>query len=112
VTCERLGRGPVLLLAGVLLAMWGCFAAAYFATSNPLFLYLMNGLSMAVGAWVIIWNVRRIRREKTGQDDRCPVCGYRLRGLPDRYRCPECGTPFDRTGIGGHNAPDEDQASR
>lgn len=25
----------------------------------------------------------------------CPKCGYALRGLPE-FRCPECGTPFDR----------------
>lgn len=25
----------------------------------------------------------------------CPVCRYRLAGLPAEYRCPECGFPFD-----------------
>jgi len=26
---------------------------------------------------------------------RCPMCGYRLRGLPCPHRCPECGAPYD-----------------
>ena len=25
----------------------------------------------------------------------CPACGYSLRGLPDSYRCPECGFEYD-----------------
>ena len=36
----------------------------------------------------------------TSNDDAellCPTCDYRLRGLLSD-RCPECGTPFDRTG--------------
>lgn len=28
--------------------------------------------------------------------DRCPFCGYLLRGLPELHDCPECGQPFDR----------------
>jgi hypothetical protein len=27
--------------------------------------------------------------------DRCPICNYRLRGLPARHRCPECGFAYD-----------------
>ena len=27
---------------------------------------------------------------------RCPICGYSLCGLPDRYRCPECGFDYDQ----------------
>lgn len=27
--------------------------------------------------------------------DRCPFCGYDLRGLPVPYECPECGRPYD-----------------
>lgn len=26
---------------------------------------------------------------------RCPICSYRLRGLPDRHACPECGLQYD-----------------
>lgn len=26
---------------------------------------------------------------------RCPVCSYRLRGLPERHACPECGSQYD-----------------
>jgi hypothetical protein len=27
-------------------------------------------------------------------DRRCRSCSYRLRGLPERGTCPECGTPY------------------
>jgi hypothetical protein len=27
---------------------------------------------------------------------RCPVCNYRLEGLPPEHQCPECGSPYDR----------------
>jgi len=27
---------------------------------------------------------------------RCPLCGYRLEGLPSRHRCPECGFEYDQ----------------
>ena len=27
--------------------------------------------------------------------DRCPECGYDLRGLPPAHRCPECGFQYD-----------------
>jgi len=35
------------------------------------------------------------------EDLSCVKCGYNLRGLPRRHRCPECGTPVQRS-IGGH----------
>lgn len=33
------------------------------------------------------------RCHRAGQPGYCSVCGYDLRGLPER-RCPECGQPF------------------
>lgn len=34
--------------------------------------------------------VRALRHEV------CLGCAYRLHGLPDDYRCPECGTPYNK----------------
>ena len=28
-------------------------------------------------------------------EDRCPCCDYNLAGLPDNYRCPECGYEYE-----------------
>jgi len=32
---------------------------------------------------------------QTTIEPNCPSCGYCLRGLPSRARCPECGNPFE-----------------
>ena len=29
----------------------------------------------------------------------CLGCGYSLRGLPNRYKCPECAKPFDKADL-------------
>jgi len=31
--------------------------------------------------------------------DHCPKCNYALAGLPDQYRCPECGVDYDREAV-------------
>lgn len=31
--------------------------------------------------------------------DNCPKCDYALAGLPDQYRCPECGIDYDREAV-------------
>lgn len=32
--------------------------------------------------------------ETPGEAKRCVVCGYMLKGLPEAYRCPECGSEY------------------
>ena len=40
-------------------------------------------------------HVRRFARATVAADfARCLVCGYRLTGLPEEGRCPECGTEY------------------
>lgn len=50
-----------------------------------------------LGGGVIILNRRRraYLRAVSAEDGRfCPVCGYKLRGLPDQGNCPECGEEY------------------
>jgi len=40
--------------------------------------------------------LRRFEREILADNsERCLECGYPLKGLPDKHRCPECGEPYD-----------------
>lgn len=53
-------------------------------------LFLLAGLSLALGLWV--WRKRSIRWQRI-LSGLCVKCAYPLKGLQDK-RCPECGTPF------------------
>ena len=46
----------------------------------------------AVGLTLSGYVVRRAVRAR--QEPFCIYCGYNLSGLPDHYRCPECGRPY------------------
>lgn len=85
----------VFLLPGVLCV--GLLAAAPFMrivrelllTGPVLKLVLFSGgVAVALAAFVVRRAVRA-RREPF-----CIHCGYNLSGLPDDYRCPECGRPY------------------
>ncbi len=40
--------------------------------------------------------LRRLAQEIIADNfERCLECGYPLKGLPDKHRCPECGEPYD-----------------
>jgi hypothetical protein len=81
--------GPPLVLALVLviLPFWLGFLP-------PLWWLVPKAVVMlvAVPLSVMTWLVRTaVRRRKEAF---CIYCGYGLVGLPDNYRCPECGRPY------------------
>jgi len=48
-----------------------------------------------VGALAITLTGYVIRRAvRARREPFCIHCGYNLSGLPDNYRCPECGRPY------------------
>lgn len=59
--------------------------------------FLPIGIQYAtfVGAIVITLAGFAVRRAvRARREPFCIFCGYNLRGLPDHYRCPECGRPY------------------
>ena len=90
---SSLGLGRTLFLAGaavacaasgVLLLIVAPLAAAWLL--KPAILLIAAAIS---GVGYILNRAIRTRREPF-----CIYCGYNLTGLPDAYRCPECGRPY------------------
>lgn len=59
-------------------------------------LILVWGLVMLLMDLTARWINKRVRKNVLANEFRiCINCGYRLRNLPARHRCPECGTQYD-----------------
>ncbi len=74
------------------------FGLVWLPPLRPLRLALLAAGIQLVGLMVTIalslagYVVRRAARART--EPFCIFCGYDLSGLPDGYRCPECGRPY------------------
>jgi len=80
---------PVIIV--VLLAAGGVFWAPlrgpFFMLGAEL-LVLVIAVALSLAGYVIQ------RAVKARREPFCIYCGYNLTGLPDDYRCPECGRPY------------------
>jgi hypothetical protein len=83
----------VLALLGLLALRWGMFAVPMLVLGGKL-LVLAGAIALSLAGYV----VRRATRART--EPFCIFCGYNLSGLPDNYRCPECGRPYTWRVIG------------
>jgi len=52
-------------------------------------LIFIGAVALSLAGWVF----RRAARAR--KEPFCIHCGYNLTGLPDNYRCPECGRPYN-----------------
>ena len=78
---------PVLMLAALLLVplRWMPWPLVLVEAKVLLF---AGAIALTLAGYVF----RRAARART--QPFCIFCGYNLTGLPDHYRCPECGRPF------------------
>jgi predicted RNA-binding Zn-ribbon protein involved in translation (DUF1610 family) len=57
---------------------------------------LLSSSALGIIPYLAKRRLRRFEREIITDDlQRCLACGYPLKGLPERHRCPECGEPYD-----------------
>ena len=81
---------PAVLMVGLLIA------AAICIPLRPVLLIIgakMLLLSAAIAVSLAGWVMRRMARAR--KEPFCIHCGYNLTSLPDNYRCPECGRPYN-----------------
>ncbi len=70
--------------------------------SFTLIFLIALGVLVVVLVLIRLFRDRAQKREPLDGDEinqtltHCSVCGYWLRGLPDRGRCPECGSDYDK----------------
>ena len=79
---------PLLSLAGIVMV------GLCFVPGGVLFALGFKGLVLAVGGGLSLagYAVRKAVQART--EPFCIFCGYNLTGLPDNYRCPECGRHY------------------
>lgn len=78
---------PTVVLAGSLFPPLNRLWAPLLALGIQLAV-LMVAVALTLAGYVF----RRAARART--EPFCIFCGYNLTGLPDHYRCPECGRPY------------------
>jgi hypothetical protein len=54
--------------------------------------YKLITVVIAISAWLVGYAIRQAVQSR--KEPFCIFCGYNLTGLPDNYRCPECGRPY------------------
>jgi hypothetical protein len=78
---------PTLLFLLLLVPSLRRFHAAFLVLEVKL-LVSMGAVALTLAGYVFR------RAAKARREPFCIFCGYNLTGLPDNYRCPECGRPY------------------
>jgi hypothetical protein len=76
-----------LIALAVPLLRWPSVFSPFFVLEAKLFVFVV-AIALTLAGFV----VRRAVRAR--KEPFCIYCGYNLTGLPDNYRCPECGRPY------------------
>jgi len=102
----------LILLDRVSTASWRA-KAPYYGDSTPPAITILCGLSPVLVALVAGTAMRGPRdpQPKEPEEPYCDRCGYRLRGLPQRHRCPECGTSYDLQDAAADAGPEDADAA-
>ena len=77
-----------LIILAVPLLRWPSVFSPFFVLEAKLFVFVV-AIALTLAGFVIR---RAVRARK---EPFCIYCGYNLTGLPDNYRCPECGRPYN-----------------
>lgn len=90
-TCRSIGWRWIFLLPSTLLILLLVIPSTWIGILVLLEakLLLLTGAIALTLASVVFRRAARARTEPF-----CIFCGYNLTGLPDHYRCPECGRPY------------------
>ncbi len=92
---------PLRVLCGCTLILLGVGAVAFVLESTIARYGLLSALiiNCFLAPMTPYYAKRRLRRfaQEIIDDnlERCLECGYPLKGLPEKHRCPECGEPYN-----------------
>ena len=83
-----------LLIPGVLLTGLVLFSIFWHGWRDPFLVIEIKLLTVLAAAALSLAGYVIRRASRATNEPFCIFCGYQLTGLPDNYRCPECGRPY------------------
>ena len=84
----------LLVIPLLLLLVLGIAALAGLHFGVHLLRLEFKAIALGVGGLISLAGYGLRRAAQARREPFCIFCGYNLTGLPDNYRCPECGRPY------------------